>query len=326
MSSGVILSAKRVLDIEAKALMAVKEKLGESFEKAIQILLNCKGKVIVTGVGKSGHIARKMASTLSSTGTPSAFMHASESSHGDLGILSQQDVVIALSYGGASGEIIPILNYISRKGIPLIGIGGDVESPLAKASTAFLDIKVPEEACPLQLAPTASSTAMLAMGDCLAVALMQLRGFTAKDFAEMHPGGSLGFKLTHVKDLMHSGEELPIVGIQDDIRKVLAVMTHRSVRGAAGVLDASGDLVGIITDGGIRRHLEKSANPLTGVAGDLMSLKPRTIDSSELSERALFLMEEFQINQLFVLDKSSLQPNAPVGILHVQDLLRAKVR
>lgn len=318
--------AKSVLDIEAQAVLSLKDKIGDSFLKAAALVAGCSGKVVVTGIGKSGQIARKIASTFSSTGTPAVFLHPAESGHGDLGIIAKEDVVIGISYGGDTSELIPVLNYVARKNIPLIAMTGKMASNLAKAATAVLDVSVAREACPLGLAPTASSTATLALGDALAMVVLERKGFSSEEFAENHPGGGLGFKLARVRDLMHSAGELPLVMPNTPMRQVLTVMTHRDVRGAAGVCDENGDLIGIVTDGVIRKRLEHSTEPLSGEAKDLMTPGPKTIDADELVEKALFLMEQFRINQLFVLDAKSTSPKKPVGIIHIQDLIRAKVR
>ncbi|UXR64693.1 KpsF/GutQ family sugar-phosphate isomerase [Bdellovibrio bacteriovorus] len=325
--SKVIQQALKVLDVEAQAILALKERIGADFEKVVQMIKACDGKIVLTGMGKSGQIARKLASTFSSTGTPAVFLHPAESSHGDLGLVENNDLVMALSYGGESPEFAGILRFVNRKGIPLVAITGKPESSLAKAAQVTLNVHVSEEACPLGLAPTASSTATLAMGDAIAMAVMAEKGFSSDDFAEFHPGGSLGYRLlTRVRDVMHGGEALPTVTLDTPVRQVFSIMTHKDVRGAAGIVDEKGDLVGVITDGDIRRRLEKSNDPLTGVAKDLMTTNPRTIDANELAEKALFVMEQFQIQMVFVLDKESAQPRRPVGILHIQDLLRAKVR
>jgi arabinose-5-phosphate isomerase len=318
--------AKSVLDIEAQAILALKDRLNNAFVKACDLIAICQGKVVVTGIGKSGQIARKIASTFSSTGTPAIFLHPAESGHGDLGLIAKDDVVIGISYGGDTSELTPILNYVARKNIPLIAMTGKLESGLAKAAQAVLDVSVAREACPLGLAPTASSTATLAIGDALAMVVLDQKGFSSEEFAQNHPGGGLGFKLARVKDLMHKGNELPLVQQDTPMRQVLSVMTHRDVRGAAGICNESGELIGIVTDGVIRKRLETNNEPLSGIAKDLMTVGPKTIDSEELVEKALFLMEQFRINQLFVLDASSASPKKPVGIIHIQDLIRAKVR
>lgn len=327
MSQKIINQGLQVLDIEAKAILALKERMSEAFVSAVNLIRACEGKLVVTGMGKSGQIGRKIASTFSSTGTPAVFLHPAESAHGDLGILEDGDVILALSYGGETPELAPILAFALRKDIPLIAITGNVNSTLAKAAQAILNVSVSAEACPLNLAPTASSTASLAMGDAMAMAVLNEKGFSPEEFAEYHPGGSLGYRLlTRVKDVMHTGDALPLVQLHTPIREVLSIMTHKNVRGTAGVLDLSGDLIGVITDGDIRRRLEKSPDPLTGDAKDLMTTNPRGVDANELAEKALFLMEQFRIQILFVFDKESSHPKKPVGILNFQDLLRTKVR
>jgi arabinose-5-phosphate isomerase len=318
--------ARIVLELEAQAILALKDRVGPEFEKACQMIMACEGKVIVTGVGKSGQIARKLSSTLSSTGTPSLFLHPAESSHGDLGVLSKGDVVVGLSYGGETAEMSALLAHLGRKGISLIAMTGANKSSLAKAANVTLDVSVAREACPLELAPTASSTAMLAMCDALAMAVMEGKGFSAEQFAEYHPGGSLGFKLSRVSEQMHAGAGFILCPDETPLRKVFSAMSQKETRGAAGIVNAAGDLVGIITDGDIRRRLETAEDPLAGVAKDMMSRNPRTIDSSEIAEKALFLMEQFRINLLFVLDAQSTTPKKPVGLIHVHDLLRSKVR
>lgn len=327
MSTRMIQQAQQVFEIEAKAILALKDRLDEGFLKAVQLVKNCQGKLVVTGMGKSGQIARKLASTFSSTGTPAVFLHPAESSHGDLGVIKDDDVILALSYGGETPEMASILSFAIRKDIPVIAITGNRASTLAKAAKATLNVHVSEEACPLGLAPTASSTASLAMGDALAMTVLNEKGFSPENFAEYHPGGSLGYKLlTRVRDVMHFGDSLPFVQPDTPIRQVLSMMTHKDVRGAAGVLDSTGDLVGVITDGDIRRRLEKSPDPLGGTAKDLMTTNPRTIDANELAEKALFLMEQFRIQMVFVLDSHGSTPKKPVGILIMQDLLRSKIR
>jgi arabinose-5-phosphate isomerase len=318
--------AKKVFDVEAQAILALKERLGDSFVRAMHLVRECQGKVVVTGIGKSGIVARKIASTMSSTGTPAVFLHPAESSHGDLGMITKDDLVIAISYGGETPELSSVLTYVTRKGIPLIAMTGNSGSDLATRAAAVLDVKVSKEACPLGLAPTASSTATLAMGDALAMAVLELKGFAADDFAQNHPGGGLGFKLSRIKDLMHSGRAMPVLKTDTPMKQVLTVMSHGEVRGAAGVTDETGDLIGIITDGDIRRKLESAGDPLAGSAGELMTKNPRTIDAHEIAEKALFMMEQFRINLLFVVDKTSASPKKPVGVIHIQDLIRAKVR
>lgn len=318
--------ARRVLDIEAQAILDLKEKLTENFDNAVELLLNCTGKVVLTGMGKSGLIARKIASTLSSTGTPALFLHPAESSHGDLGVVTKNDVVLAISNSGNSSELTPLLQYVTRKGIALISMTANEDSKLGQAGL-WLDISVKEEACPLKLAPTSSSTVTLALGDALAMAVLKRRGFEKENFAEFHPGGSLGRKLlTRVKDLMHTGEALPIVSTSESMTKVISCMTLKEVRGVAGVVAETGELLGVITDGDIRRRLEKNTDPFTEKAEDLMSRNPKTIHLDEMAEKALFVMEQFRIQILFVVDKNSDNPQAPLGLLHLQDLLKAQIR
>lgn len=318
---------RRVLRVEAQALLDAIERLNGNFKQAAQLILKCRGKLIVTGIGKSGHVGKKISSTFSSTGTPSIFLHPAESAHGDLGVISEQDLVLAISYSGEAEELLPIINYSARRNIPLIAMTAKANSTLGKAGV-WIDNSVKEEACSLALAPTSSSTLTLALGDALAMSVMRLRGFTRDDFAQFHPSGTLGRKLlTRVRDLMHSGDALPVVKKTENMTKVLTLMTSSQVvRGVAGVVDDSQNLCGIITDGDVRRCLEKNQNPLEGKAADLMSKNPKTIDANELAERALFIMEQFQIQTLFVLDKTAGQSQAPVGLLHLQDLLRARLR
>ncbi len=318
--------AKNVLKIEAESISALIDQIDESFLRAVEFVLACEGKVVVTGIGKSGQIARKISSTLSSTGTPALYLHPAESSHGDLGVISKNDLVIAISYGGEAVELNSILNFISRRGIKLIAMTGKINSTLAKAANVILNIAVEKEACPLNLAPTSSAAATLAMGDALSMAVLDQKNFKSENFAEFHPAGSLGAKLLRVRDLMKKGDALPFIEKTTSMKEILTKMTHQSVRGAAGVLDANKNLIGIITDGDIRRFLEKNQTPFQATAENMMSLSPKTIDASELAEKALFLMEQFQIQMLIVLDQQSLSPQKPVGMLIYQDLLMSKIR
>ncbi len=316
--------ARRVLKNEAEALIEMAERLDQNFLTAVEIVIQTKGKLIVTGVGKSGHMGRKIASTFSSTGTPALFLHPTESSHGDLGVIAQGDTVLAMSYGGNTPELTQLLNFVARKNIPLIAMTGNQQSPLARAATVVLDISVKEEACPLGLAPTTSSTASVALGDALAMTVLREKGFKKEQFAEFHPGGSLGRRLlTKVRDVMHVDAALPLVSPQEPMTKVISLMTAKDVRGVAGVIDAEGILMGVVTDGDIRRRLEKSNSALTETAGELMSKNPKLIDADELAEKALFLMEQFQIQTLFAVESVT---KKPVGILHLQDLLKAQIR
>ncbi|MBX7231744.1 MAG: KpsF/GutQ family sugar-phosphate isomerase [Bdellovibrionales bacterium] len=318
--------ARRVLHIEAQSLLKMAEHLNSHFTQAVDMIIHCGGKVVVTGIGKSGIVGRKIASTLSSTGTPSIFLHPAESSHGDLGVLAKGDLVIAISYGGEAAELVPLLKYVARKNIPLIAMTGQQTSTLARSSQICLQVSITEEACPMGLAPTSSSTATLALGDALAMATLKRRGFRQEDFAEFHPAGSLGRRLTtRVRDVMHVGEALPLVSTHDSFSKVLTIMTSKEVRGVTGVIDTNGTLVGVITDGDIRRRLEQGQSLLTDSAQDIMSQSPKTIDCEELAEKALFLMQQFQIQILFAVDKNSERSSHPVGVLHLQDLLKIQV-
>lgn len=324
--SRVLKIATETLKIEADSILKLIPRLNDNFVKAVDVIVNCKGKIILTGIGKSGQVARKIASTLSSTGTPAVYLHPAESSHGDLGVIAKNDLVIALSYGGETSELSSVLNFISRNGIFLIALTGKSNSTLAQAANLVIDISVEKEACPLNLAPTSSSTATLAMGDALAMSVLEVRGFNSDNFAELHPSGSLGAKLMRVKDVMQTGEALPFVKKETSMRELLTTMTHQSVRGAAGVLDNQGQLIGVITDGDIRRFLEKNQDPFAKQASDIMSHSPKTIDASELAEKALFLMEQFRTQMLIVLAKNSANPMKPVGMIIYQDLLAAKIR
>lgn len=313
--------ARRVLEIESRTIRHLIEKLDEKFDRAVEMILECKSKVIVTGMGKSGLVGRKISSTLSSTGTPSLFLHPAESSHGDLGVVTREDLVIGISNSGETPEMVPLLNYVSKKGMPLIAMTAKLESTLARSSTVCLDISVGEEACPLGLAPTSSSTATLALGDALAMAALKARGFDEESFAEFHPSGSLGRKLlTRVCDVMH--RSLPLVRSEEKMSKVISLMTSEEVRGVVGIVDKGQVLLGVITDGDIRRRLERDNLILAKVAEDLMSRDPKVIDAQEVAAKARFVMEQFKIQVLFVVDKKSASPRVPVGLVHIHDLLK----
>jgi len=322
--------AKEVLEIEIEALESLKARLEGDFLKAVDFIMQSRGKVVVTGMGKSGIIGKKLSATLSSTGTPSFFLHPAESAHGDLGVVSEGDVVVAISYGGGSSELDEILKYIKRVGIKLIAITGNTASKLAENADAVLDVSVEREACPLNLAPTASSTATLAMCDALAMVLLNEKGFSKEDFAMRHPGGALGKKLlTKVKDLLPENSRLPLVKTDELAKEIVNVMTTKEVRGICGVLDEKQNLVGSITDGDIRRWLgktfENGDNPLETTAKDLMSSNPKVISENELAQKALYMMDEFSISSLFVVRADSNGDFSPVGILHIQDLLDARI-
>lgn len=325
--------AKEVLEIEAQAILDLKASIGDDFLKALNLILECQGKLIISGIGKSGIIARKMASTLCSTGTPAVFLHAAESSHGDLGVISKNDVVLAISYGGESDELKSLLQFVKRQGVILISITGNKVSRLGCAGDVTLEVRVSQEACPLGLAPTSSSTATLALCDALSMCALEAKGFKKEDFAEFHPGGQLGRRLLiRVKDIM-TIDYLPLVQPQASMIQILSLMTQACVRGICGVVNENGDLIGVITDGDIRKKLNTDFGQgqwtqtleMTTAEG-LMSRNPKCLDQNELAEKALFLMEKFRIQCLFVQNNQSLNPQKPIGLIHLQDLLSAKIR
>lgn len=316
-----ISSGQRVIDIETAATQALRARIDASFKKACEIILNCKGRVIVTGMGKSGHIGNKIAATLASTGTPSFFVHPGEASHGDLGMITGDDVVIGISNSGKTDEVLSIVPLIKRKGAPLISMAGDKKSPLATQADAHLDISVEQEACSLGLAPTASTTATLVMGDALAVALLEARGFTADDFALSHPGGSLGRRLLLlVENIMHTGEKVPAIQQGVTISHALLEMSSKGL-GMTGIVNGEGQLIGIFTDGDLRRMLDQGMDIQTTLIEDVMSKNPKTIQPHILAVEALNLMERSKITALMVTDENG----KPVGALNMHDLLRAGV-
>lgn len=318
---GVLDHAKEVLDIEAAAISALKDRLDENFVGAVDLMIACKGRVVVTGMGKSGAIARKIAGTLSSTGTPSLFLHPAEGFHGDLGMVTQADVVIALSNSGETDELTAILPIFKRIGAKLIAMVGRQESTLGKYSDVALDCSVDREACPLGLAPTTSTTAMLAMGDALALVVMQERKFTKEDYALFHPGGSLGRRLTlRVSDVMRTGDQLALVREQDKVRDALFAIT-RAGAGAAVVVDASGKLTGILADGDLRRHLLADEKCLHKTTNEIMTHSPKCIDPDRLATEGVKVLEEYRIGELPVIDKDS----KPVGMLMLKDLFKAGI-
>jgi arabinose-5-phosphate isomerase len=313
--------ARRVLAIEADAVRALIARLDERFVAAVSLILACKGRVIVSGIGKSGHIARKIASTLSSTGTPAYFVHPAEASHGDLGMIQRDDVFIGISYSGESGELLHILPLVRRQGAKMIAIAGNAKSSLALEADVFLDAGVAQEACPHNLAPTASTTAALALGDALAVALLDARGFSADDFALSHPGGALGRRLlTHVSDVMRGGADVPKVAAQATLREAMLEMTRGRI-GMTAVLDASGRVSGIFTDGDLRRALATITDISATRVAQVMSSGPRTIRPEALAAEAVQIMETHKVNQLLVVDARG----ELVGALNMHDLFRAKV-
>lgn len=319
----IIAEARRVIQVEADALSAMARRIDESFEQAVGLILGSKGRVVVSGMGKSGLIGQKIAATMASTGTPALFLHPAEGIHGDLGMIMTGDVVIAISNSGETEEMLRILPAIKRIGAHLVSMTGNPESTLARSGDVSLDVSVSEEACPLGLAPTASTTAALAMGDALAVALLVQRGFKAEDFAIFHPGGSLGKKLLlRVEDLMHTGESVPLVSENTVMQEALFVITAKGL-GVTGVVDAHGELKGVITDGDLRRALANGYGILGQKAAELMKLNPRRIDRWELAAAALQVMEHHSITSLFVFENA--EAKHPCGIIHLHDILRAGI-
>ncbi len=309
-------TARRVLRIEAEALEDLQERLDAGFERAVDALFACKGRVVVTGMGKSGLIGRKIAATLSSTGTPSVFLHPAEALHGDLGMLQAGDAVLAISYGGETEEIVALLATIKRLGLPLVTFTGNTRSTLAQASDVMLDTSVREEACSLNLAPTASTTAAMALGDALAVSLLERRGFGHDDFAALHPGGRLGKKLLRVRELMHAGEALPKVAPDAKMPDVIYEMSRKGL-GMTTVIDARGALAGIITDGDLRRLMQKRRGAVLELtAGECVSANPVTIAGDEFASAALRLMEQRKITSVVVLDSE----RRVAGVVHLHDL------
>jgi len=314
-------SAERVLRIEAEAVASLMDRLGEPFLGALEILKTCRGRVVVTGIGKSGLVGRKIAATLASTGTPALFLHPAEGAHGDLGMVARGDVLLVLSNSGETDEILGILPAIKRLGVPLLVMTGNTQSTLARHGDVVLDVSVKEEACPMNLTPTASTTATLAMGDALAVALLELRGLCEEDFALLHPGGTLGRRLLlRVEDLMHVADAVPVVPETAEMQQVILEMTGKRF-GATSVVDGKGALTGIITDGDLRRHLQEDGRLFEKRARDVMTPRPKTISREELATKALELMEHHAITSLLIVDATG----RPTGMLHLHDLLRAKI-
>jgi len=312
---------RAVIELEAEALSALVPRLNEDFARACRLILDSPGRVVVTGMGKSGHIGGKIAATLASTGTPAFFVHPGEAQHGDLGMIQPQDVVIAISNSGETGEILTILPIIKRMGAKLIALTGNRKSSLAQQADAHLDAGVAKEACPLNLAPTSSTTAALALGDALAVALLKTRNFTPEDFARSHPGGKLGRRLLlYVRDVMHSGARIPLVPETASLREALLEMTGKGL-GMTGVLDAGGKLSGIYTDGDLRRTLNKGLDVYNAKISDVMTRNPKTCRADQLAAEIVQFMEQSNINGLMVVDDS----NNVQGALNMHDLLRAGV-
>jgi arabinose-5-phosphate isomerase len=313
--------ARETLDIEAAALLGLKARLDERFLQAVDMMLGVQGRVVVTGMGKSGHIGRKIAATLASTGTPAMFVHPAEASHGDLGMIKTVDLVLGISNSGESDELVAILPVLKRQGVPLIAMTGGLTSSLARHADVVLDTSVEKEACPLNLAPTASTTAQLAMGDALAVALLDARGFKPEDFARSHPGGSLGRKLlTHVADVMRQGDDVPRVGPDATFSDLMREMSSKGL-GASSVVDAEGRVLGVFTDGDLRRLIEKGADLRGLKASDVMHAQPRTIAAEALAVEAAEMMELHRITSILVVDAAG----RLCGALNTNDLMRAKV-
>jgi arabinose-5-phosphate isomerase len=316
-----IASALRTLEAESSGLtalmVALRNGLGDAFEAAVQALRKVEGRVIVSGIGKSGHVGRKIAATFASTGTPAFFIHPSEAAHGDLGMVTPKDVLLAISWSGETVELKNLVNYSRRFGVPLISITSRATSALGQASDVVIELPRASEACPHGLAPTTSTTMQLVIGDCLAVALLEARGFSATDFKVFHPGGSLGAQLKFVADLMHKGDRLPLARVDEPMTEALVTMTQKAL-GCLGVVDGNGQLVGIITDGDLRRHMGPEL--FTAMAGQIMTPTPKTIKPTTLASAALDTLNKSRITTLFVVERGK-----PIGLVHVHDLLRASV-
>jgi len=313
-------TAARVLEAEAEAILSLKSRLGESFVRVVALAASCRGKIAVTGLGKSGIICQKIAATLSSTGSPAIFLHAADALHGDCGLLTPEDMVLAVSKSGETYEIIQILNVAKRLALPVAALVGNPDSTLARYADVFLDVGVAEEACPLGLAPTTSTAAALAMGDALAMALMEFKGFGRDDFASVHPAGSLGKKLLRVMDLMHGGENVPRVFSHAGMSDVIYEMSRKGL-GMTTVTDESGALLGVISDGDLRRLLQKSPDPLQFTADRVMNPAPKTIGAEELATAALSKMEEMKITSLVIVDID----RRVIGVIHIHDLWRTEL-
>ncbi|WP_148339366.1 KpsF/GutQ family sugar-phosphate isomerase [Aquicella siphonis] len=312
---------RAVVETEAQMINRLVTRIDDQFVKACQYLHHCQGRIVVMGVGKSGHISKKIAATFASTGSPAFFIHPSEAKHGDIGMITRQDVVLALSNSGESEEILSILPFIKRMDIPLISLTGKPHSTLARAATVNIDVSVEKEACPLGLAPTSSTTAALVMGDALAMALLDKRGFTEEDFALSHPGGTLGRRLLLlVNEVMHQGDAMPIVSTQATLKEALVEMTHKKL-GMTTVVNEKNELAGVFTDGDVRRALDKEVDIHKTRIDQLMSKNPKTIARDILAAEALNIMETFKITSLVVIDSA----HKPVGIIHIHDILRAGV-
>ena len=316
---GILDVAKKVLRTEAEAVLALIERLNSDFEKAVDIIYLSRGRVVVSGMGKSGLVGKKIAATLASTGTPAFFLHPAEASHGDLGMVTERDVIIAISNSGETDELAGLIPFLKRFRVKLISLTGNPESTIAKASDVTLDVSVSEEACPMGVVPTASTTAAMALGDAIAVALLVKRGLNEKDFALFHPGGSIGKKFfIKVKDLMHAGDRLPLVSLDTPMSRAVIEMSSKRL-GHAVVIDDNAKIAGVVTDGDVRRGLEKWGGRLFELtAGEVMTVSPQTISADELAAKALSIMESCSITALIVPDDNG----KPVGIIHLHDILR----
>jgi arabinose-5-phosphate isomerase len=312
--------ARKVLQTEAAAILALVDRLDGAFEQAVALLLDCRGRVIVTGIGKSGIICQKIAATFASTATPAFFLHPAEAIHGDLGVLQADDVIVALSYSGETDELLRLLETIKRLGARLIAITGDCQSTLGKAADVTLDCRVSEEACPLNLVPTASTTAALALGDALAMTLLVAKGFKQEDFASLHPGGKLGKRLMRVDQLMHSGDQTPVVRTDTSMPDVIYEMSRKGL-GMSCVVDDAHHLLGIITDGDLRRHMTNGTNILSRRASDVMTRRPVTVSPETLAPEALHVLEQRKITSIVVVDVA----NVVQGVVHLHDLWRTQM-
>ncbi len=314
-------SARRTIRLEAEAISALDGRIGEGFSRACELIMACSGRVIVTGIGKSGHIGKKIAATLASTGTPAFFVHPAEASHGDLGMIAKNDLVLAISYSGSSKEVITLLPLLKRAGIKIISMTANAQSTLGEVAEVNLDISVEHEACPLDLAPTSSTTATLVMGDALAIALLEARGFTAEDFAFSHPGGALGRKLLlRLGDVMHTGSDIPRVSPDTPLLDALMVMSEKGF-GMTTVMNNTHGLLGIFTDGDLRRSIDRGVDVRSAKVGDLMNTTPKMLRDNTLAAEALAVMEEAKINVLLVHNEQK----ELVGVVKINDLLRAGI-
>lgn len=320
LAGDIVRHGRKVIDMEAEGLRQLGESLGDEFISAAKALLNLSGRVIVSGLGKSGHIATKIAATLASTGTPASFVHAGEAAHGDMGMISKQDAVILISNSGETPELVPIIQYVARLRIPLLGISSAADSTLMRAATIPLLLPEAAEACPVGIAPTTSTTMMLALGDALAMVVMQERGFSRDDFRLLHPGGSIGLRLMKVSEFMHRGDRLPLAAPDSPMSEVIMTMTSKSF-GIAGIVDGEGDLVGVVTDGDLRRHITELGS---ADARTVMTTTPRVIKASMLAEDALKFLNAQKVTALFVVEDGDFEEGRrrPVGLVNVHDFLR----